>query len=142
TAPACQIELGADTVGAHHQHGRPIIVGEPNPGGEAAEIADHVRVPGGSDTGCDAVDMGLGAVEVDAGVPVVHVRSSFPTRTSTPRSRPVSDSRPTDKRCRTRRLRSRRADPRVTGSPGSRLPGAGGSLRPPSGRRSEWTGQR
>src|SRR5690606_29651485 len=43
-----------------------------DPGGEATEAADHVVVPGGRHPRGDALHVGVGAVEVDAGVPVVH----------------------------------------------------------------------
>ena len=67
---ACQLSLGADAVGRHHQHWLFIPGWDPDSGGEAAETADNVVGPRCRNPPADPFDQLLCFVEIHAGVTI------------------------------------------------------------------------
>src|SRR5690606_38395380 len=65
-----QLELGADAVGAGHQHRLAVFAGQVEQGAEAAEAAHHFGPEAAPDQRLDAFDHFVARVDVDAGVTI------------------------------------------------------------------------
>src|SRR3546814_6611006 len=66
----CQLELGADTIGAGHQHRLPVAAGKIEQGAKTTEAAHHFRAQGAFDQRLDALDEGVAGIDIDPGITV------------------------------------------------------------------------
>eukprot|EP01092_Planopodium_desertum_P014841 TRINITY_DN7609_c0_g4_i2.p2 TRINITY_DN7609_c0_g4~~TRINITY_DN7609_c0_g4_i2.p2 ORF type:complete len:374 (-),score=160.05 TRINITY_DN7609_c0_g4_i2:543-1664(-) len=65
-----QLQLGADAVGARHQHRLAVLIGQVEQGAEATQAAHHFRTEAALDQGFDPLDQLVAGVDVDTRITV------------------------------------------------------------------------
>jgi hypothetical protein len=66
----CQLQLGADAVGAGNQHRLAIVFRQFHQRAEAADTAQHFRAQRAFGVGLDALHQGIAGIDIDAGIAV------------------------------------------------------------------------